>query len=244
MQNRLWYFFLLIPFFYSCEKGIFNAGPPASKEIILTDTFNRIEIKNIFDIILIQDTINKAIIKCGENLISNVNINISDDVLWIDHSITYNWSREYEKIKINLHLKTIPAIYIRQAVSISTIDTFKTNDFIVIVWGSRFAEINACIDANFCGIYMSLDDFGKYIIKGKSNSTDIHPCGSGFVDCRDLVSENFSIWQRSIADAYINVTKELTVEYNGKGNIYYKGNPDTIINVNEPTQGKLIPYHP
>jgi hypothetical protein len=221
---------------------MFDAGDPAEKEIILTGTFGKIEVENIFEITLIQDTINKAIIKCGENLISDVSISISDEALWLNHSITYNWTRDYKKVQLYLHLKSVPPIYIRKPASIVTQNTFKTKEFIIFVWGSRFAEVNACIDADFCGIYPSLDDFSKFTIKGKSITSDLHPCGSCYIDCRDLTSERCEIWQRSIADTYLNVTKELIVEFNGKGNIYYSGSPDSVKLINKPTQGQLIHY--
>jgi hypothetical protein len=228
----------------SCKKSLFNAGETISKEFPISDEIYVMEVQNIFDITLIQDTINKAVVTCGENLMPDIHISLSENVLYLDHSVSCDWSRKYEKIKVSLHCKSVPRINLRAPASLITKDTFNTDNFIVIVWG-RFAEINASINANFCGIYMTLDDFGQYRVKGKCNYTDILQCGSGLVDCRNLSTLKCNIIQKSSADTYLNVKEELIiVEMKGLGNIYYSGNPDTIKYLNQPVSGKLIKINP
>jgi hypothetical protein len=229
---------LVLVLFCSCEKSLFNAGKTISKEFPVAQEINVMEVQNMFEITLIQDTINKVIVTCGENLMPDIHISVSENVLYLDHSVSCNWSRKYEKIKVDLHFKTIPRINLREPASINTKDTITTENFVVTIWG-RFAEINASINANFCGIYMTLDDFGKYVIKGKCNNADILQCGSGFVDCRDLSTINCNICQKSIADTYVNVKEKLGVNIIGQGNIYYSGNPE-IQYLNQPVPGKLI----
>jgi hypothetical protein len=230
--------FLIILLCLSCKKSLFNAGDTISREFPVDQDINYLEVKNIFDITLIQDSVNKAFVTCGENLMSDIHISSAEKTLYLDHSVTNNWSRDYEKIKVELHLKTLAWLNIREPAQVITKDTFKTNDFYLVIWG-QFAEADLCINANSFSIYTSLDDFGKYVIKGKSNYSELYPCGSCSLDCRNLISEKCKIYQRSIANCYINVTKELLVEFKGQGNIYYSGNPD-IQYLNQPSSGKLI----
>jgi hypothetical protein len=225
--------------FISCKKSLFNAGDTASKEFRFSRELWVIEIQNIFEIRIVQDTVNKAIVTCGENLLPDIHFHESDHILYLDHSVSYNWSRDYEKIKVELHLNALPRINIRKPVYIETLDTFNTKELVFVVW-DQFAEIKASINAEYFAMYTSLDDFGQYTISGKCKRADINPSGSGVVDCRHLITEECSVWQRSIADTYINVSKKLTVRFKERGNIYYWGNPDTIEYVNQPVSGLLI----
>lgn len=241
MVNKILYIISILSIFLfnSCKNGLFDAGDTISKEYLFSDTFNLIEVQNIFKITLVKDTVNKAVVSCGENLMQYIDISESDKTIYLNHSISCNWSRDYENAHIFLHLKDIPSIYVRKPAYFETLDTFKTQNFIIIVF-ARMAEVNVCIDANYCNLFMSIDDFGKYIISGKCINTIINPSGSGLIDTRNLISENGFIWQRSIAKAYIYATKQLNIKFQANGNIYYYGNPDTIVYENAPATCSVI----
>jgi hypothetical protein len=228
---------------FSCKNGMFDAGDPATKEFIFSNDIWVAEIENIFEIKIIQDTINKAVVTCGENLMPDMDIYETDHVIYLNHHVDFDWTRDYEKIKLTLHLSRVPWLNIRKPVSLSTIGTIYTDHFDAVVW-TQFSEITANIVADNFMLVISLDDFGKYKITGTSNTAYIETGGSGFVDCGGLKSEKCFIKQQSIADSYVNVTKELSVQFKERGNIYYTGNPDTIIYLNQPISGKLIKWEP
>src|SRR5664279_3594772 len=88
----------------SCNKALFNAGDTVTQEIKIEGQFSFIDIENIFDITLINDTVNKVLVTCGENLQPYVSIKVKDGILYFDHSVKENWSRTYQKIKLEVHL--------------------------------------------------------------------------------------------------------------------------------------------
>jgi len=218
--------FLIITFVLtSCEKeAFFKAGKVVTREIELTGKISIIEVNSILEITLVQDTINKVLVTCGENLQPEIDIYLKDEILHLDNTIKNNWTRNYDKIEIDLHLISIPQLNIRKPSYITTRDTFKTNEFFLIDWG-RFTEVDVTLDVNNCAIDVSGDDFGFYKVKGKSVNATFNGYGSSFFYADELEVQNCTVKQRSIGDIYVNVTNKLTVTIETTGRVFYYGNP-------------------
>jgi len=224
----------------SCEKGaFFNAGETVIREVLLEHNISTIEVNSMFEVTLVQDTINKAVVTCGENLQPDINIFIKDDILHLNNTLKYSWSRSYEKIKLELHLISIPQINVREPANITTRDTFKTNEFFLIDWG-LFTELDVTLDVNNCAIDLSSDDFGHYTVRGKAVSATFNGKGSSFIYANELQVQNCTVKQISIGDIYINVSNELRVSLLSSGNVYYRGNPNKIVIDKLSSSGKLI----
>lgn len=224
----------------SCEKNaFFNAGEIVSQEILFDKKISSIEVNTMLDITLVQDSINKAIVTCGENLLPDINIFVKDDILHLNNTLKYNWSRSYEKVKLELHLISVPQLNIRKPAYITTRDTFKTNEFFLIDWG-EFTEVDVTLDVNSCTIDVSSDDFGHYTVKGKAASSTFYGKGSSFIYANQLRSQNCNVKQLSIGDIYINVSNELSASLLSSGNIYYSGNPNKVVIDKCNSTGKLI----
>lgn len=225
-------FALIIPAlltFFSCEKeGLFNPGNTTSREVQLSSSINSIEVKAMFNITLVQDTTNKVIITCGENLQDNIDIYTKDSKLYLESSIKYNWSRKYNKIDLELHLTNIPTINVRKPVYITTCDTFKTNQFYLIDW-EQFTELNVTLDVNNCIIDVSSDNFGHYTLKGRATSATLNCWGSAFIYAENMKVNKCNVIQKSIGDVHVSVLDELNVSFKSTGKVYYYGNPSTII---------------
>jgi hypothetical protein len=230
---------LVLLCFTHCKNGLFDAGDSVTKEFKITEPFRTIEIKQDFAIELINDTINKAIVTCGENLIDDMLITAQDDILTLDYDIQNNWSRSYEKIKLQLHLSSISWINVRKPCYIFTTDTFKTDNFIFIDWG-KFTEMDICLEAYYIQIVMSSDNFRRFIVSGKTTYADIIQWGSAFVYADSLEIQNCSVDHRSVGDVHVNVTKELTVDLKSTGNVFCCSNPDSVIIKQQLSSGQLI----
>ena len=233
-------FLLLLPlFFSSCNKALFDAGDTVTKEIKIDSSFTTIHVGNIFDIVLVNDTVNKVLVTCGENLLPYVSIEVKDGVLYLNHSVKETWSRSYQRIKLEVHLTFGPHIDIHEPVSLKTKGIFKCDNFTIVDWW-KVSEVDVNIDANFCGIYMSSDNFGYFKVKGKTQNADIWGWGSAYVHADSLVAQNCHVLQRGMADVYVNVTGQLSVALEFTGDVYYTGNPAQVIIEKQTSSGKLI----
>ena len=232
-------FMLSLPLLTTCNKALFDAGKNETREIVIDKPFSIIYIDNIFDIILFNDTINKVLVTCGENLQPLVSAEVKEDILYLNHSVKNNWSRSYQKINLEVHLSSFPRIDIHQPVSLKTKGVFKGDSFVVIDWG-KVSEVDVNLDVNYCVINMSSDNFGYFKAKGKAQYSDIWGWGSATVRTDSLVSQNCHVTQRGMADVYVNVTGQLSVSLEFTGNVYYAGNPASTIIEKQVSSGKLI----
>lgn len=230
---------LLLLYMTSCNKALFDAGETVTKEIRIDSVFSSIDIENIFDITLVNDTVNKVLVTCGENLQPYVSIRVNNGILYFDHSVKQNWSRSYQKIKLEVHLTFGPRIDIHEPISLKTKGVFTCNNFTFVdFW--KVSEVDVNIDANFCGIYMSSDNFGYYKVKGKAQNAEIWGWGSAYVIADSLVTQNCHVLQRGMADVYVNVTGQLSVSLEFTGDVYYTGNPTSVVIEKQTSSGRLI----
>ena len=218
---------------------MFDNGITTTREVKIEEIFSAINVNSMFDIVLVQDTINKVRVTCGKNLQSLVYVGVIKDILSFEQDTKYNWSRKYEKIRLEVHLITIPPIYIHQPSSIKNKGILKSSDFTLVDLG-KFSEVDLNVDVNTCGIYMSSDNFGYFKIKGKCVYLDLWGWGSSIVRADSLKAENCSVLQRGIGNVYVNTSNELKVSLEYSGNVYYTGNPSSIIVEEQKSTGQLI----
>lgn len=230
---------LTILCFTQCKDELFNGGDTITKEFRITEPFNNIEITADFDIELVQDTVNKAIVTCGENLMNDVQVTAENNNLTLNHDVKYNWSRDYSKIQVKLHLKSISYINVRKPCHIFTTDTFKTDNFYFVDW-NKFTEMDVCLETYNLYLVMSSDNFGRFTLRGKAVNAGIIQWGSAFILADSMRIENCNVEHRSAGDVHINVAKELRVSLKSIGNVYCSSKPDTVIITEQLSSGKLI----
>jgi hypothetical protein len=229
----------MLTLFPSCDKALFDAGKTVTKEVKIDQPFSFINIQSIFDIIIVQDTINKVLVTCGENLQPAVLIDVKDGILTLKSSAGNNWSRVYKKINLEVHLSSFPRIDIHQPVNLKTKGIFKGDNFTLIDFG-KVSEVDVSLDVNFCSITMSSDNSGYFKVKGKAQTADIWGWGSAYVLADSLIAQNCHVLHRGMADVYVNVTGKLSVDIEFTGNVYYTGNPSEIVIEKQLSSGKLI----
>lgn len=82
-------------------------------------------------------------------------------------------------------------------------------------------QVNA-IESNHAGL-------GTAYWSGQASVFSVNHQSGGVVDARDLRSESCKVVINGSGDAYVNVTQNLTVIFNGTGNCYYRGPVTNII---------------
>jgi hypothetical protein len=224
----------------SCDDGLFNGGETTVREIPLNDSISSVEVENIFDIELDQDTVNKIFVTCGENLQQYIDIKIKDKVLHVNHHSKYNWSRSYEKIKLEFHINQNLKMRILSPTKLTSKETLKLSSIEIADWG-KVSEFDISIEADYFYLVVSYENFGYYKVKGTCNNTNLRSYGSCFFMTDSLVSKECSVKHFGIGDVYVNFTSSLKVWLEFTGNVYYKGNPSDIILEQQLSSGKLIP---
>jgi hypothetical protein len=244
MLKKLQTYYLLIAFcmlmgLQACDKALFDSGPETSKEVIINEPFTSINFKNIFDVTMVQDTVNKVIFTCGENLLPKVSAEVINQQLTFDHTEKDNWSREYKHIKAEVHVTTSPTIHVNAPINLRNADTLKGNTFWLCDYG-KFSDINVTVNVKSCSVFMTSDNFGTFTVKGKAGNANLWGWGSAVVHADSLISQTCLVKHRGFGDVYVNVLNQLNVSLEFTGNVYCVTNPTKVVIEKKTSSGELL----
>ncbi|OFX83282.1 MAG: hypothetical protein A2W99_12290 [Bacteroidetes bacterium GWF2_33_16] len=206
---------------------------------VQVEEFKEIFINDIFDVYLYQDSICKLSIEGGSNLLPEISYKVTDGKLTVSNKNTAQWSRDYEKIKLHISVNKLLYLYLKESSKIHSVDTIITPQLEVYSI-TDYADIYLMVKCdNF--YFVNEGTSGAYIeLKGSSQNFNSWIRASAILKADEFFSENVIIETESIGDCYVYATKKLTVKINNSGNIYYTGNPETIILLNDRAKQQLI----
>ncbi len=231
-------FILLIILFSSCESDLFNNSETVIVEKEISD-FKTIIINDIFDVNLIQDTINRVFIEGGSDIISKINVSVKNDSLFVSNSNTFRWIGNYDRVVVNISVKNLHNLRLNAPCNVKSINNIET----------YYLNVKAIAEMSDIDISMNTDNFyfvnsatsgGQYIFSGNTINLAFWIRGSGKISTEDLNCKSADIISSTIADSYITVENKLKVKIEKNSKVYYKGNPQTLIIEDANTQNNLI----
>jgi hypothetical protein len=211
-------------------------------EIILeereTPEFEHIILEDNINIILTQDNQCSIRVQAGKNLIGSVITEVNDGQLTIRNDNQCNWIRSYNKdINVYLAVKNLVSIYYMASGNIISTNTIVSDSLNIAVYdGSGLIDMDILTVNSVLSLHYGSVDFN---IHGFTQVDYIFAASYGPFHCQDLVSVFCFMNNRGSNDCFVNCTKDLEVVIENIGNIYYKGNPETIKSVITGT-GQLI----
>jgi hypothetical protein len=223
----------------SCDDALFDAGSETSREVMIQDDYSIIRFNNIFDVVLVQDTVNKIIYTCGEKLQDKIQNVVSKGKLILDHNEKSNWSRKYEHIKAEIHAKNCAYLEIVAPVNLTNIGTLRRKDFSIFDY-SGMSEVNVNVDVTNCTVHIVYDSFGFFKVTGHCSYVDIMSKGSAIIRTDSLVTTSCKVQHRGFADLYVYASQKLDVQLEDAGNVYYTGSPAEIVIKEKLSSGNLI----
>ena len=232
-------YIILLFFLFSCDDALFNEGSVITKNIEISD-FKEIYVNDIFEIYLIQDTICKIEVIAGSNLIPNLEFNVdADKKLTINDNNSARWSRDYNKTELYISVDTLRFLKLNAPSNVISHNTLITPE-LKIYSITDFAEIDINVACNNCYVVNSGTSGGIINLSGETNSFTFWARASIQINAENFIANYVTVKSESIGDCSIHVNKELSVEILRSGNVYYKGNPETIEYVNEDARNQLI----
>lgn len=221
----------------SCEQNAFFDAGENTSHTFSVDTFYTLEVKDIFEIELQNADENKIIAFGGSNLLPNLNFYVIENKLFLENNNKYDWSRQYEKIKLILQSTSLNHINVRIPCKITTAEPFRGEKLSIIDW-EKFSEMDIEVDVKQFRFGVSSDNAGIYKFSGMAESVKLRPWGSCFVYAESLLSKRASITHSSIGDCFVNVSDKLDIEIDETGTIYYQGNPE--VNILHKSAGHIV----
>ncbi len=223
----------------ACEdNGFFQAGEETSL-LVDVENFSILEIYDLFEINIHNSEDNYLEVRTGENLLSKLDLYVEEDKLYLKDDNKYNWSRNYEKVKIDIYTSNLSRINIRSSVSITTTSIFYAETLSIVDY-EKFSEIDMEIEVDKFNFFVSSDNAGIYTFRGSAHTASFRPWGSCFIYADNLKVSEARILHSGIGDIYLFVTALLNISIDEKGRLFYKGNPKLIIE--NQTNGAIIPF--
>jgi hypothetical protein len=233
MKKIVIYFVISSLFTISCQKIFFN-GDESTREIILGN-FHAVRVRGIYNIVLIQDSLNRLVIT-GKNDIGSIDAFINNDTLIINNR--NKMSVNPDKNAITLHYSNLEYMVTYDPVSISNPDTLKTDQFIFVTFGG-ITEMRMAINCNYLYVYNSANTLGNFYFNGKANDCSFFNRYGCSIFADRLLCKNAEIMNESIGDVHINANEHIKSIIRGPGNICYYGTP--VIEVAEKRgDGRMI----
>jgi hypothetical protein len=237
-------FFIMFFFLFSCIKEnkcicFKTTGKNIKKEILLSD-FYEIQINNIFNVFITEDTINKIVIEGGKNLVPFIKVDNQSHSLSISDKNKCNWLRSYKR-NLNLFISVKPSklnsIIINGECNIFSTNTINGNELNIIVY-SGIAKMDLSVDNQVTRLTVHAAT-GDYILKGNTTFAYIYSFGTCYIFANKLISDIVYITNKSSGNDYVYANNEIEGEIAYIGNIYYSGDPDKII-IKQSSSGRLI----
>ena len=232
-------------FFGSCQKEqIFGFAKSTGKIVTITrptdSNFTRILLNDNVNLVITQGNTYSIKLEGGENLLPGITTLISDSLLTIQNTNTFNWMRSYDK-EITAYV-TLPHIFELeyQATSrVSNVDTIREDSLTVsATGGSGYIDLTINTGTSKLSIINGSVDMK---IQGSTGVNFIYSGGYGPFRCIDLQSDFLFMRNASTNDCYVTVKKHFEYEITNLGNIYYSGNPPEISGTIT-GDGKLVKY--
>ncbi len=228
----------------SCKKAADrncwkSSGKMVELEVILGD-FNEVEIFEHLSIRLIQDTLSKAIVKGGENLVRKIKFQQNLQKLTLSNENKCRFLRyKNGNIHIDLHYIELSEIYFQGTDSLVANDTLHFSNLKITIKDGA-GSIHLKVKGNTMNIE-NPHGWGDITLGGALRAIRLDIDGNGYFDTRNLwVEDSISVLSKSSVLSFLGAnTKKLKAELNGSGDIWYFGTPSILLK-NEYGKGRLI----
>ena len=227
MKKIIFISLVFISFFshYSCKRCTTLNGNQDSIAFNF-QTFDTINVYDIFNVFVKQDTFFSIKIKGDKNLLKNVEVSkIDKNIEIIDKNTCYFLKLKHSKLDVYITAPSLDYIQLYSASSVYSIDTLHFTRFGIRTFG-YYASSNICVDCKdhfFLGIWNSTGDF---YVSGKAKYYQILNHGHAYIHSFDLKSQYTDIEQRSTGNIEVFSQKKLNVKIFESGDIIYQGNPE------------------
>ncbi len=200
--------------------------------------FGRLVVDRNVDVVLVPDTQEYVIVRCGENLVDLIVTEVTDGELLISNNNKCNWVRKLDTpIKAEIHLKSIASLYFKGSGSITNVDTLRSANFKLEAYDAS-GNVDLVVSNGWNEVVQHTGN-ADLKVRGRTTANTAYSGGNGFIDCRGLISPNSYVRHRGTGNFYVYANTELDVNIELIGDVYYWGTPATI-NKNITGTGKLI----
>ena len=158
-------------------------------------------------------------IETDDNLIDKVTTEVSNNVLTIGSKMIKNAT------KLNVYVTTgeLKFLHSHGAANVTGQSLFEADEFILEANGASSVKLD--IDVSF--LKSTVSGAADVTLSGRAATHKIHVSGAGSLKSKGLVTDDAEYLVEGAGDAFLNVTKNLSGETKGAGDVRFIGDPVT-----------------
>lgn len=221
--------------FTSCIKEVISGSGPEVTEVRNTGSFTGIELALNATVNYTQDSVFKVEIKGQQNVINEIQTDISGSQL----IIKLPWDTKlvsYSPITINISAPGVNAFNVSGSGKIQSVSNVAVTNADLNISGSGSINISSITSSD---IDVRVSGSGTVQISSGSTTTQsMNISGSGLIDVLGVTAKSASTYTSGSGDIKLTATENLEAHISGSGKVYYMGNP--VIDANISGSGKLI----
>lgn len=206
------------------------------------EDFEYVSIRGLVNVSMIADTIDKAIVTYGENGMSGIVTEVSNDTLHITEINTCDWVRKVDPIPlIELHYRDFNGLYSQSAGIVSHRYEFLGDSLTIEIF-----DASGSMDFRFDSKSVRLlCHTGATDVTLSGATEELYIYNSSYAPVRaDAVHATIAtIHNNSSGDTYVHALDKLFTQIYHVGNIYYVGEPE-ITKWHESGGGQVLPEYP
>ena len=200
--------------------------------------FNSLLINDEFTIVISKSTEQHVLLSAPENLIAEINLEVSEGVLTISNLVGCRWVREYDFPTIHIATPDLNYIELTGGSTVLSEGTVSFNSL-----GFRSIDSNSKVDMSVACSTLAINsnEITNYTFRGTTDELTIFiSSGDGRIDVAELTTNQASVMHRSSNDIVVNVTNSLTGNIESLGDLIYVSQEPASIDVTETNRGRLI----
>lgn len=244
-MSKLIFIFVGLWLLQACTKAdnrrcFKSAGEDAEKEIPL-ESFNKLLLREKIQYVLVQDTVEKIVLKGGKNLLNFIEYSIVDGKLEVSNENTCAFLRSFKKKVIaEIHFKELINLHFEGTEPLTNEGTLQLNWFTFLIRdgaGSVDLRINA--DAVYATVSHG---WGDFTFSGQVNHANLNVKSNGYCNTYGLqVMDSITVVSNTQGTLKVNAANtQFKAEINGDGDIWYIGNPIGTPIFNRYGKGELL----
>lgn len=214
--------------FMACESnGCFEKSGREVSEEIHVDRYSELNVYGMFQVVLMPDTADYVEFVTRESVLPQLSAEVEDEILILHNSFNCFYQRDYGKVKAFIHFSDLRRISLYEPCLLTTDHPLENT--ISLVVQAEMAEVDMVINAERFYFYNHMTTGGKYTFQGTADYSSIAGYYTAQFNIEKFEVRHLKLNNSSIGDMYANARERLEVEIHHRGNIYYTGSPEIVV---------------
>lgn len=221
-------FFSIMIVLFSCKKPedracIKSFGEDDSLEVPVTN-FNLLFLPEKINYVLVQDTVEKVVLRGGKNMLNFIKIEVIDNRLEIHNENKCSFLRSYKhKVTAEIHFKELINIHYEGTEELTNKGTLELGWLTLLI---RDGAGPVKLNMNAAAVFTTISHgWGDFTFTGNVGHLNLNVRSNGYCDTYGFnVADSITVVSNTPGTVKVNADNAvLKAEISGSGDIWYKG---------------------